>query len=80
MHLAHGRPDRLYSVRLHGSTSGSDGLPLEEAAIMFLPGSLNLDSLSIIRLAALLLSFVNCACLLEILRRSLATLPAEAPR
>jgi len=47
---------------------------LEEAAITFLPGWLNLDSLSIIRLAALLLSLVICVYLLQIPRKSLATL------
>jgi hypothetical protein len=47
---------------------------LEEAAIMLLPGWLNLDSLSIIRLAALLLSLVICVYLLQVPRKSLATL------
>jgi signal transduction histidine kinase len=47
---------------------------LEEATITLLPGWLNLDSLSIIRLAALLLSFVICMYLLQVPRKSLATL------
>jgi PAS domain S-box-containing protein len=47
---------------------------LEEAAITFLPDWLNLDALSIIRLAALLLSLVICIYLLQVPRRSLATL------
>jgi hypothetical protein len=47
---------------------------LEEAAITFLPGWLNLDSLSVIRLAALLLSLVICVYLLQVPQRSLATL------
>ncbi|MGA2766233.1 MAG: ATP-binding protein [Spirochaetia bacterium] len=41
---------------------------------MLLPGWLNLDSLSIIRLAALLLSFVIALYLLQVPRKSLATL------
>ncbi len=40
---------------------------------MYLPDWLNLDSLSIIQLAALLLSFVICVYLLQVPRKSLAT-------
>jgi class 3 adenylate cyclase len=47
---------------------------LEEAAMTILPGWLNLDSLSIVRLAALLLSIVLCVYLLQVPRKSLATL------
>jgi len=47
---------------------------LEEAAIMLLPGWLNLDSLSIIRLAALLLSLVIAVYLFLVPRKTLATL------
>jgi signal transduction histidine kinase/HAMP domain-containing protein len=47
---------------------------LEEAAITLLPGWLNLDSLSIIRLAALLLSLVIAVYLFLVPRKTLATL------
>lgn len=47
---------------------------MEEASITLLPGWLNLDSLSIIRLATLLLSLVITIYLLRVPRRSLATL------
>jgi PAS domain S-box-containing protein len=56
------------------STSGSDDFPLEVAAITLLPGWLNLDSLSIIRLAALMLSLVIAAYLFLAPRRTFATL------
>jgi PAS domain S-box-containing protein len=47
---------------------------LEEAVITLLPGGLNLDSLSIIRLAALLLSLVIAVYLFLVPRKTLATL------
>jgi hypothetical protein len=47
---------------------------MEDVAMTILPGWLNLDSLSIVRLAALLLSLVLCVYLLQIRRKSLATL------
>ena len=73
--MAHCHPDRVYSALVcTNSASGSGGLPLEEAAITFLPGWLNLDSLSIIQLAALLLSLVITIYLLQIPRKSKATL------
>jgi class 3 adenylate cyclase len=47
---------------------------LEDAAMTILPGWLNLDSLSIVRLAALLLSLVLCVYLVQVRRKSRATL------
>ena len=58
--------------RRHRARSG--GLPSEEGAITFLPSWLNLDSLSIIRLAALIISLTIAVYLLTLPRKSVATM------